>query len=68
MLGNSIEYPTKFSFRPMQDVADFARTMNMATQAVTKGSANIGDTGGAHAVVDGEHDATLAPNLVMVTP
>lgn len=60
MLGNSVEYGSKFTHKPMQDIASFARTMNMATQAVAKADENIADTGDAHAVINGEHDATLA--------
>jgi len=60
MLGNSIEYPSKFTHKPMQDMADFSRTMNMATQAIAKANADLQDTGAAHAVINGEHDASLA--------
>ena len=65
MLGTSIEYGSKFTFKPMQDVANFARTMNMATQAIAKASADLQDTGAAHAVINGEHDASLAQDAAL---
>ena len=59
MLGNSIEFGSKFTFKPMQDIASYARTMNMATQAIAKANANIATTGGAHCVINGVHIASL---------
>jgi hypothetical protein len=59
MLGNSIEYGSKFTHKPMQDIASYARTMNMATQAIAKANANIATTGGAHCVINGVHIASL---------
>jgi hypothetical protein len=59
MLGNSKEYGSKFAFKPMQDLASFARTMNMATQAIAKANADIATTGGGHCVINGVHIASL---------
>ena len=65
MLGNSIEYGSKFSFKPMQDIASFARTMNMATAIVAKISAAVTSTGGQHVVINGEHDETLERDITL---
>ena len=59
MLGNSIEYGSKFTHKPMQDLASFSRTMNMATQAIAKTNANLSDTGTAACVINGVHIAAL---------
>ena len=59
MLGNSIEYGSKFSHKPMQDIASFARTMNMATQAVAKADADLQDTGTGAAVINGVHHTAV---------
>ena len=63
MLGNSIEYGSKFTHKPMQDIASFCRTMNMATQAVAQADENIADTGTGHAVINGVHIASLPVDL-----
>jgi hypothetical protein len=55
MLGNSIEYGSKFTLKAMQDIASFARTQNMATQAVAMADENVQNTGTGHAVVNGLH-------------
>jgi hypothetical protein len=61
MLGNSIEYGSKFTHKAMQDIANFARTMNMATATQLKGSADLTQTTGVQPVViNGEHDPSLA--------
>jgi hypothetical protein len=60
MLGNSIEYGSKFTLKAMQDIASFARTQNMATQAVAVADENVQNTGGAHAVVNGVHYTSWA--------
>jgi hypothetical protein len=59
MLGNSIEFGSKFTHKAMQDFASFARTMNMATQAIAKANADLATTGGAHAVINGVHIEAL---------
>jgi hypothetical protein len=53
MLGNSEEFGSKFSHRPMRDLASFARTMNMETQAIAKASADLQDTGAKPIVING---------------
>jgi hypothetical protein len=60
MLGNSIEYGSKFSFKPMQDIASFCRTMNMVSQAVLQADENIANTAGVHTVINGVHIPALA--------
>ena len=69
MLGNSIEYGSKFTHKPMQDIASFARTMNMATAVVAKADQHVQNTGGQHVVINGEHDESLAicANLTIAT-
>jgi len=59
MLGNSIEFGSKFTHKAMQDLASFARTMNMATQAIAKANADIATTGGAACVINGVSIAAL---------
>jgi len=60
MLGNTTELPSKFTHAPMVMLADYARTMNMASQVVAKANAAMADTGDAAVVIDGIVDATLA--------
>jgi hypothetical protein len=62
MLGNSIEFGSKFSHRPMVDFASFMRSMNMATQAFAidgSNAENVQTTGTAAAVVNGVPVASL---------
>jgi hypothetical protein len=61
MLGNSNEYGSKFTHQPMQDIANFCRTMNMSTATLLKGSADLTMTTGVQPVViNSEHDPSLA--------
>jgi hypothetical protein len=61
MLGNSIEYGSKFTHKAMQDIANFARTMNMSTATLLKGSADLTMTTGVQPVViNGDVDPSLA--------
>ena len=61
MLDNSTEFGSKFSFRPMQDLAGFIRSMNMATQAfaIDANAENVQSTGTAACVVNGVPVASL---------
>lgn len=65
MLDNSIEYGSKFSHKAMKQVADYCRTMNMATQAVAKANADMANTGGAAAVINGVHIAALTQDAAL---
>ena len=65
MLGNSIEFGSKFTHKAMQDVASFARTMNMATQTVAKANADMATTGTAHCVINGVHIASLTADAAL---
>ena len=59
MLGNSIELGSKFTHKPMQMLASYARTMNMATQAVAKANADMANTGTGAVVLNGLPIAAL---------
>jgi hypothetical protein len=49
----------------MQDVANFARTMNMATQAVAKANADMANTGTGAAVLNGVPIASLTQDAAL---
>ena len=65
MLDNSIEYGSKFTHKAMIQVADFARTMNMATQAVAKANADMANTGTGAAVLNGIPIAALTQDAAL---
>ena len=69
MLGTNIEYPSKFTHLPMQEIADYARTMNMATAALAKADKDVQNTGAQAVVINGRLDASLAQdaNLTIAT-
>ena len=69
MLGTSVEYPSKFTHLAMRDIADYSRTMNMATAVVAKVDKDVQNTGDQHVVINGEHDESLAvcANLAIAT-
>jgi len=60
MLGNSIEYGSKFTHKPMQDIASFCRTMSMSTAAVAQADENVQNTGAQPVVINGIADPSLA--------
>ena len=62
MLGNSTGLESRFSHKAAQTLAEFAMTMNMATQAFAvdgSNAENVQTTGGAHCVINGVHIAAL---------
>ena len=62
MINTSKGLPSRFSHKPAQTVADFAQTMNMATQAFAVDGANaenVQTTGTAAAVINGIAIASL---------
>jgi hypothetical protein len=62
MLGNENELPNRFSHKAAQSLADFMRSMNMATQAFAIDGANaenVQTTGTAACVINGVHINSL---------
>lgn len=65
MLSNSTNLASRFSHKPAQMVADYSQSMNMATQAVAKASADMASTGTAACVLGGKVIASLTADAAL---